>query len=64
MATITFYDEMENLFIATHKDTFIKFCIRRDLPYLPADEANEKIIELTVKIIELQAQLDAGRIRE
>ena len=46
-----------------NKDNFIDYCVRRDLPYLDAESANEKIIELTIKVMELQAEIDAGRIK-
>jgi len=33
--------------------------VRAGLPLMTADEANEKIVELTCKLIRLQAELEA-----
>ena len=41
------------------RPTIIEHCVRMGLPFLPADEANEMIVELTIKNLRLQAKLDA-----
>ena len=44
------------------QDTLIETLIRLKLAYLPAEEANEEIIRLTVENMRLQAELDAVKL--
>lgn len=48
----------------TEPDSFIEWAIRKSLPLLTAEEANERIVELTLDLMRLQAALDAAAMRE
>ena len=41
---------------------FIEWAARQSLPYLPATEANEMIVRLTLENMRLQARIDAKEI--
>ena len=43
--------------------TLLEHLVRLGAPLLPADDANEEIIRLTVENIKLQAQIDEMRAR-
>ena len=47
-----------------YPEKFIEWALRNGLPLLPADEANERVLQLTYENMVLQAQLDAMKIKE
>ncbi len=41
------------------QESFVRWAVRRNLPILDVTEANERIIDLTILNLKLQAELDA-----
>ena len=44
------------------RQSFISWAVRKSLPLLDAEAANEKIVDLTVELMAKQAELDALRM--
>lgn len=44
-------------------NSFIYFAVRRSLPWLSAEEANARIVELEVEVLRLKAIIDAKEIK-
>ena len=61
-AVITSLFALASLMAKVYAWSFIAWAVRKSLPLLDAEAANEKIVDLTVELMAKQAELDALRL--